>query len=120
MKGVCPLLQMSPHVPHDSATTAATPRATLLPALAENRHYCVSNPGETQHQQGGGLKLAAVVLALDSVRQCKEEDCVPLPAPWPGLDAGRESCFPSFEAAWVFVFPCSRVLWGQGLVEAQS
>lgn len=108
MKGVCPLLQISPHVPPHSATTAASPRATSLLALAENQHYCVSNPREPPvASTRKRLKLSAVVLALDSPLQCKEEDCVPLPVSQLGLDTGRESRFPSFEAAWVFVFPAA-------------
>lgn len=79
-----------------------------------------SNPGETPTSTRRGLKLAAVVLALDSALQHKEEDCVPLPAPWLGLDAGRESCFPSFEAAWVFVFPIAMSSGARGLLELKA
>lgn len=71
-------------------------------------------PERLQHQQGGGLKQAAVGLALGSAPRRIEEDCAPLPAPRPGLDIGRESRFPGFEAAWVFVFlaAMSSGAWG--------
>lgn len=77
-------------------------------------------PERLQHQQGEGLKLAAVVLTLDSALRRKEEDCVPLPASWPGPDAGRESCFPSFEAAWVFVFLVDVSSGTRGLLELKA
>lgn len=41
-------------------------------------------PERLQHQQGGGLKQAAVGLALDSAPWRIEEDCAPFPAPQPG------------------------------------
>lgn len=77
-------------------------------------------PERLQHQQGGGLKQAAVGLALDSAPRRIEEDCVPLAAPQPGLDVGRESHFPGFEAAWVFVFLAAMSSGAGGLLELKA
>lgn len=77
-------------------------------------------PERLQHQQGRGLKQAVVGLTLDSALQHIEEDCVPLPTPWPGLDIGRESHFPGFEAAWVFVFLAAMSSGAGGLLELKA
>ena len=73
-----------------------------------------------QHQQGGGLKQAAVGLALDLAPRHIEEDCVPLPTPRPGMDVGRKSHFPGFEAACVFVFIAAMSSGAGGLLELRA
>lgn len=71
-----------------------------------------------QHQQGRGLKLAAVVLTLDSALQRKERIVFPCLHPDWGWTLAES--FPSFEAVWVFVFPVAMSSGARGLLEVKA
>lgn len=93
----CPLSRMSPHVPPHAAT--ASPEAAPLPALAENRRYCVCGPGEAPTSTRREIKAGCGGTRAGFSPQPRhiEEDCVPLLAPRLRLDVGSESRFPALK-----------------------